>query len=69
MEILSAVKRLVERPAPTPVCAPCIAQRIEGPSLDEIGLALSELAAALEFERDNADCGLCGEPRLTIRKK
>ncbi|MEJ5979119.1 hypothetical protein WG901_20875 [Novosphingobium sp. PS1R-30] len=69
MQILSAVKRLVERLAPTQVCAPCIAERVEGPNLEEIGLALSELAAAREFERDNADCGICGEHRLTIRKK
>ena len=68
-DIFDKTKRLVERLAPSAVCGPCVAKRIEGADLDAVTLVLSELAASREFERDNCDCGLCGTRSLAIFKR
>ncbi|HZV08568.1 MAG TPA: hypothetical protein VFF94_02385 [Novosphingobium sp.] len=68
LEILGKVKVLVERLAPTPVCAVCLAEKLEGVGLEAVGLAFHELAVARGFSLGNDSCSLCGEQRQTIRK-
>lgn len=67
-DIVRKVKRLVERLVPAPICAACLAARLEGPSEQEVSLALNELAVEKGFSREPDDCSLCGKHGPVIHK-
>ena len=66
--ILEAVRRFVERLAPTPVCDDCLAERIDQSGADGVRTAIGELAVERGFDRMRDACGLCGTSRMVIRK-
>jgi hypothetical protein len=66
-EILDRIGRLVERLAPAPACDACLAGHSDVGSVEEVHLAVSELAGTQGFVRERALCSLCGEERPVIR--
>jgi len=65
----SRIKGFVERLAPELVCERCVASRLEIRDSDATTVALQDLAALPEFERQTGPCALCGESTQAIRRK
>jgi len=68
MKIEDAVRRLIERLSPEPVCDACIAGKLDCDAHQEIAAATAELAGARGFERAMSACALCGETKKATRK-
>lgn len=67
--IYSRIKGFVERLVPELVCERCVASRLEIQDSGATALALQDLAALPEFERQVGPCALCGESTQAIRCK
>jgi len=63
-----AVRKLIERLAPDPVCDDCIADRLDLADHRAAGIAANELAATSQFERRRDACTLCGITKPTTRR-
>ena len=63
-----AVRKLIERLTPEPVCDECIADRLDLADRQDAGIAANELAATSQFERRRDACTLCGITKATTRR-
>jgi hypothetical protein len=63
-----AVRKLIERLAPDPVCDDCIADRLELADRQEAGIAANALVGTSQFERRRDACVLCGNTKSTTRR-
>jgi hypothetical protein len=63
-----AVRKLIERLAPDPVCDDCIVERLELGELQEVAVVVNLLVGADQFERRRAACTLCGKAKPTTRR-
>lgn len=68
MSVLDAVRKLVVRLSPDPVCDDCIADRLDLSQRQNANHKTRELAGQDGFERFKAECSLCGATKLVIRK-
>ena len=67
--ILESVAKFVGRLAPEPVCDDCIARRLDIADFDGAAQASQELAGMSAYERSKTACSLCGEIRMTTRRR
>ncbi len=67
--IFLTVRRLIERLAPAPVCASCIADRLSLPLTDDLRATLGELAVERGFDRERDHCSLCDKEGTVIRRQ
>lgn len=65
--VTDAIRKLIERLSPNPVCDDCIADKLELADRQEVRLATQELTASSQFERGRDTCSLCGGRKLTTR--
>ncbi len=63
-----AIRKLIDRLAPEPICDECIAERLALADRQEASIAANELAGTSQFERRRAGCALCGGEKLTTRR-
>jgi hypothetical protein len=68
MKIEDAVRRLIERLSPEPVCDECVAERLGSDAHQDVAAATAELAGAKGFERAMSACTLCEETKKATRK-
>ena len=66
--MIDAVRKLIERLAPNPVCDDCIAERLSMADRQEASIATGELAGTSQFERRRDHCALCERAKLTTRR-
>lgn len=67
--VLDRVQRLIERLAPVAICDDCIAERLNLSIRQHADHKTRELAGIAGFERQVAECGLCGGEKKVIRYK
>jgi len=67
--VFPAIEKFVVRLSPEPVCDDCIAERLELDDPVDAAHAAHELAGMGGFERGKCACSLCGETRMTIRRR
>ena len=63
------IEALITRLAPEPICADCIAQRLELSVPEKVSQRLHELAGTRGYSLEMALCILCETTKLTIRHK
>lgn len=68
MKIEDAVRRLIERLSPEPVCDECVAEKLDSDAHQDVAATTAELAGAQGFERAMSACALCGETKKATRK-
>ncbi len=67
MTVLEAVRALIVRLAPQPVCDDCIARTLQLSVRQHANHKSRELAGESGFERTKGECGLCGATKLVTR--
>jgi len=67
--VLEKVRNLVERLAPVAICDDCIAEQLTLSIRQHANHKTRELAGTSGFERQLAECGLCGETKKVIRRQ
>jgi hypothetical protein len=68
LTVLDEVRAFISRLSPAAVCDDCIADRLKLSVRQHANHKTRELAGAGGFEREKADCSLCGTRKLVIRK-
>lgn len=63
------IEKFVGRLSPEPVCDDCIAERLNLGNPADAAHAAHELAGMGGFERGKSACSLCGEIRMTTRRR
>ncbi len=66
--IFEKVRSLVSRLSGQAVCDDCIAERLQLSVRQHVNHKTRELAGAQGFERERAECSLCGAEKLVIRR-
>jgi hypothetical protein len=63
------IAKFIERLSPEPVCDTCVAARLDVADLETVARATLELAGMGGFERSKLACSLCGDIRMTTRRR
>ena len=66
--MIDAIRKLIERLAPEPVCDECITARLELDDPQAANIAAHELAGSNGFERHRDKCALCNVEKQTTRR-
>jgi hypothetical protein len=69
MTVLDDVAKFVSRLAPEAVCDDCIADKLQLSVRQHANHKTRELAGSDGFERQKAECSLCGATKLVIRHR
>jgi hypothetical protein len=67
--IFQDIEKFVGRLSPEPVCDDCITERLKLGNPADAAHAAHELAGMGGFERGKCACSLCGETRMTTRRR
>ena len=69
MTVLNAVRGLVSRLSPDPICDDCITERLGLSVRQHANHKSRELAGTDGFERGKDRCTICGSTKLVIRQR
>jgi hypothetical protein len=66
--VLDAVRALIARLSPEPICDDCIADKLDLSVRQHANRKTRELAGEGGFERTKGECGLCRATKLVTRR-
>lgn len=69
MTIAKEIEKLIERLDGVAVCDDCITDKLDLSATAQANVATRALGGEPGFERQRADCGLCGATKTVIRRR